>query len=345
MPDFYALADDAQAVLLTGLASAALARWDGAFGAPELVKYRENAVFSVRRADGVRVALRVHRHGYHSDAALHSELHWMQALGTCGVAVPPIVPAACGSMFVTVAAPDIPEPRQVDMLGWMAGAPVGSAEDGLVLDAAAAERLYFDAGALAATVHRETRAMRLPDGFVRHAWDEAGLIGDNPLWGRFWELAMLTDADRALLAEARARAARDLTAFGRTAENYGLIHADFVPENLLSEAGRLKLIDFDDSGFGWHMFELATALYFNIDEPFYPAIERALFAGYRSVRPLPAAEESLLPLFLFLRGTTYLGWIQTRPETQTARELGPMLIARIRQVAHAYLASPPAAPA
>ena len=28
------------------------------------------------------------------------------------------------------------------------------------------------------------------------------------------------------------------------------------------QGDRIKLIDFDDAGFGWHLFELATALYF-----------------------------------------------------------------------------------
>ena len=338
--DFYSLPDADQAARLGDLARRALHRWDGAFDRVELVKYRENAVFSAHRADGLRVAVRIHRHGYHSDASLLSELHWMQALADAGIAVPPIIPAACGSPFVKVEAPGIPEPRQVDLLGWMAGHPVGSAEEGLALDPHSAERLYFDAGVLAARVHSHTQAMALPETFTRHAWDADGLVGEEPLWGRFWELGTLTPGQRALLLRARAAAREALEAFGRNADNYGLIHADFVPENLLSEDGRLKLIDFDDSGFGWHMFELATALYFNVDEPSYPAIRRALLAGYRSARALPAAHEALLPLFLFLRGTTYLGWIQTRPETQTARELGPMLIARLCALAEAYLAEP-----
>ncbi|MDA5192931.1 phosphotransferase enzyme family protein [Govanella unica] len=338
MTDFYTLSDAEQIARLENLAKVALTRWDGTFDQVKLIKYRENAVFSAQRSDGTKVAVRVHRHGYHSDAALLSELHWMQTLADAGIPVPPIVRAACGSPFIKAEAPGIPEPRQVDLLGWMAGSPVGSSEDGLSLDPESAERLFFDAGVLAAKVHDHTQAMALPENFTRHAWDENGLIGDEPLWGRFWELEALTPDQRDLLLRASACARRDLAAFGRNAANYGLIHADFVPENLLSENGQLKLIDFDDCGFGWNMFELATALYFNIDEPYYPAIERALFAGYRSVRALPAETEALLPLFLFLRGTTYLGWIQTRPETQTARELGPMLIARLCQLAATYLA-------
>ncbi len=337
MTDFYALSDADQADRLAELARIALTRWPGSFDDFRLIKYRENAVFSARRDDGERVAVRVHRHGYHCDAALRSELLWMQMLARDGIDVPPILLSRDGHIFETVSAPGVPEPRQIDVLGWLSGAPAGSSEEGLGLDDAGAARLFFDAGALAATMHDQVGRMELADDFQRHAWDEAGLIGSDPLWGRFLELSMLSADQRSLLADAASHAAVDLAAFGKGPHNYGLIHADFVPENLLIEEGRLKLIDFDDSGFGWHMFDLATALYFNLDHPGYTAMERALFEGYRSVRALPEDDEAMLALFLFLRSTTYLGWVQTRPETQTAKELGPFLIERACLVARRYL--------
>lgn len=337
MTDFYALGEADQASRLTELARVALDRWPGRFDNIKLVKYRENAVFSADRDDGVRVAVRVHRHAYHSDAALRSELLWMQALAVDGVDVPPILPSRDGAIFETVAAAGVPEPRQVDVLGWLSGAPAGSSEEGLGLDEAGAVQLFADAGALAATMHNRAADMDLPDDFQRHAWDEHGLIGADPLWGRFLDLHLLTAEEQALLAEASRRASADLADFGKGRHNYGLIHADFVPENLLVDESGLKLIDFDDSGFGWHMFDLATALYFNLDHPAYPQMERALFQGYRSVRHLPDDQEARLALFMFLRSTTYLGWVQTRPETQTARELGPFLVERACLVAQRYL--------
>ncbi|MBO9379144.1 phosphotransferase [Sphingomonas histidinilytica] len=337
MSDFYRLSDEEQAVRLTELARVALQRWPGDYSAVTLIKYRENAVFSALGSDGRKVAVRVHRHAYHSDDALRSELQWMQALGRDGIEVPPIIPTSDGEIFATVAASGVPEPRQVDVLGWMTGVPAGSSEEGLEADEDGAERLFFGAGALAARMHEQVKAMAFPEGFTRHAWDDEGLIGADPFWGRFWELEQLTAEQHDLLQQARASAREDLAAFGKHADNYGLIHADFVPENLLVEDGRLKLIDFDDGGYGWHMFDLATALYFNLDHPAYDRMERALFEGYRSVRALPETDGALLPLFMFLRSTTYLGWVQTRSETQTAKELGPMLIERACLVARRYL--------
>ena len=53
-----------------------------------------------------------------------------------------------------------------------------------------------------------------PTGFRRHAWDAAGLIGEQPLWGRFWELAALTPGQKDLLDRARALIAGGLAAYG-----------------------------------------------------------------------------------------------------------------------------------
>lgn len=339
MTDFYSLSDADQAARLTTLAKAALSRWEGGFGEPQLIKYRENAVFSAYRSDGARVALRVHRHAYHSDEALQSELFWMSELSRAGIEVPPIIPASDGRLFLHVGAPGVPEERQVDMLGWLSGTPIGSAEGGLAIGSEASEELYRNAGRLAARLHNYSTAMELPADFIRHSWCDEGLLSEQPLWGRFWDLDFLSPPDRSLLLEARRRALADLEALGKPADRFGMIHADFVPENLLSNAGQLQLIDFDDSGFGWHMFELATALYFIVDEANYVSLRDALFAGYRAVRPLDEADERMLPLFLFLRGTTYLGWVQTRPETQTAKELGPLLAERTCRLAATYLAA------
>ena len=337
--NFYSLEPADQVLRLYGLAEAALGHWEGRFGRVTLVKYRENAVFSAWRDDGTQVALRIHRPGYHCDAALHSELEWMQSLSREGIAVPPVVPCSDGRALVNVAADGVPEARQVDMLLWLDGSPIGSAENGLELDELEASVFFHDVGALAARLHNHSSRWERPADFTRHAWDDEGLIGSNPFWGRYLDLPILSASQRLLLRDATTRAAGSLARFGKGSDRYGLIHADFVPENLLKGDQGLMLIDFDDAGFGWHMFEVATALFFNVDEPNYPAIVERLIAGYRTQRPLPDTQLALLPLFLFLRGTTYLGWMQTRSETQTARELAPMLAERTCRLASDFLLS------
>ena len=336
MTAFHTLPHDQQVAHLHDLARHALQHWDGEFAEIELVKFRENAVFSARRDDGQRVALRIHRSGYHCAAALRSELLWMDALAGAGITVPQIIRAQDQSHLIEVTHQAIGESRHIDMLAWLPGATAGTSENGVQAETEI-NFLFNEAGALAARIHLHSAQWQQPDEFVRHAWDEDGLIGANPFWGRFWELEPLSAEQRDLLQEARRAARRDLRQYGRHLGNFGMIHADLVPENLLIEGPRLRLIDFDDAGFGWHMFELATALYFCLDDPRYEQIKAALLDGYHAVKPLTAADRQTLALFLMLRGTTYLGWIHTRQGTPTAIEMAPMLIDRACRLARTYL--------
>lgn len=337
MTNFYSLSDQEQADRMRALALTALKQWDGEFHDISLVKYRENAVFSVFDSRGSRFALRIHRHGYHSDAALLSELKWMNAIKEHGIGAPKIVAAKCGAMFVYANSELVPEPRQVDLLEWLPGEPVGSVETIADGDANELQSLYVQAGELAARLHIQSLNWTIPADFERHAWDENGLLGSLPFWGDFRALRAFPDEARPLLDRACEKALVELHAFGKSKDRYGLIHADFVPENLMRVGEELMLIDFDDSGFGWNMFELATALYFYIGTPHFGTIGDSLLSGYRRHRPLPEDHWNKLPLFLFLRSLTYLGWVHTRHETETAKELTPMFVERTIALARDYL--------
>ncbi|MGQ0336040.1 phosphotransferase enzyme family protein [Halomonas elongata] len=341
MTAFENLPPEHQGVHLKDLAHRSLRHWGLEGSDLSLVKYRENAVYQVTASGGERYALRIHRHGYHSLAALRSELQWMSALHDSGIAVPEVLPATDGRLLVSDSTEVIAEPRHVDLFAWIDGVPLGSVEEGLGDNAERVAKLYTDLGRTAAELHNQSSRWALPEGFERHAWDHDGLVGEAPFWGRFWELELLNASQRRLLETARDRISRELSEYDRSAQRYGLIHADFVPENLMAENGRLRLIDFDDAGFGWHMFELATALYFIQEEACYPVARQALIDGYRQKRALSDDDLSRQELFLTARGCTYLGWIRSRQETETAREMAPELIRRACEQAERYLSAHP----
>ncbi len=66
----------------------------------------------------------------------------------------------------------------------------------------------------------------------------------------------------------------------------GLIHADLHLGNAVFQGDRVKLIDFDDSGTGPRLYDLAVALWELRDLPGYPRHLEALLDGYRSRRPI-----------------------------------------------------------
>jgi Ser/Thr protein kinase RdoA (MazF antagonist) len=313
---------------MQALAYRALRGWDLAVVNLAPIKVRENAVFRIDLAGGGRAVLRVHRGGYHSDAELDSEFIWMRALEVAGISVPRVIRSRRGRDFEVIELPARHGARQIDVFEWIDGRQLGSVEGGIGGDAADIVAQYRMIGAIAARMHNHARGWQCPSQFRRHAWDAEGLVGEEPFWGRFWELEALTPGQRGLFARARAKIARELAAFGMAPDRYGLIHADLVPENVLIDGTQVQVIDFDDAGFGWHLFELATSLYFIAGDAIYPTAREALIQGYRSERELSDETLEWLPLFLAARGTTYLGWVHTRRGSDTAREMMPFLVER-----------------
>lgn len=337
MADFFDLDPQSQAERLEAAGRVALKNWNIHDAELHLIKYRENAVFRVDH-DGCRKALRLHRHGYHSDAELRSELQWMQALADFGIAVPVIVPADSGELFVTHSAEDLAGDLQIDLFEWIEGEQLGSVEEGITDDDSVAE-IYTTIGELAARVHNQAVSWRLPAEFTRHAWDADGLAGEGPIWGQFWKLHAASDTERALLVRARDRVYAELERLAKSPGSYSMIHADFAPENLLVDGEVVRLIDFDDAGFGWHLFEIVTSLYFIQEEPFFEEAQDALIKGYRAHRELSDEQLELLQLFFLARGLTYIGWVHTRSETETAKELAPMLLEGACTLAEEYLSN------
>lgn len=337
MSEFFRLPYQEQIERMQAAAASALVDWGLGDADLRLIKYRENAVFRVRSGDR-RYALRVHRPGYHTDAALASECTWMKALRSAGIQVPAIVPATDGRDFVTRPVDGVAQDVQIDVSRWIEGNQLGSVEDG-VEDRAAMVDAYVQLGELAGRVHNQASDWRPPRGFVRHSWDADGLAGQNPFWGRFWDVAQASESQRSLLERVREALHQDLQRLPKDSAGYSMIHADLAPENVMVREGVPRLIDFDDCGYGWHLFELATALYFISDEPYYDDARRALIEGYEAVRPVDQGMWPHWQTLMTARATTYVGWIHTRPHTETAEEMGPWLVESACAHGDEYLSS------
>lgn len=295
---------------LKDLAGEAARAWGIPDGPLRMISYRENAVFEVRLPDGRPAALRLHRPGYMDEAALRSEIQWLSALAAEGVPVPRPIPAHTGAMLIKVH--DSHGPRRATMLDWIAGRPIGASRQPLQLQGSQRRHVFHTLGAGMAKLHANSDVWALPAGFSRHAWDRDGLVGDCPFWGRFWDVAGIGPDSGLALADLRDRI--DDTLGNAPSLDYGLIHADLVRENVLMDGDTLHFIDFDDAGFGWRMFDIATALLPNLEEPDADDLCRSLLEGYRSCRPLQGADLAALPMFLVIRALSYVGWFASRPE-------------------------------
>jgi Ser/Thr protein kinase RdoA (MazF antagonist) len=335
--EFYQSTSEQQAARIESLAQRAVGEWGIDNADLALLKYRENAVYAVTTDTGERYALRVHRHNYHTDDELVSELTWMKALNTSGIHTPAVVPALDNSLFKVVQSDSVPEPRQCDLLSWIDGEQLGSIEQGVAGNDDSMLRSYRQVGELAARVHNQAAEWKLPDSFTRHAWNLEGLVGENPVWGRFWELPVLSPEQQELILRARELVRTRLNDFGSGSDRYSLIHADLIPENLMLSGETIMLIDFDDSGFGWHLFELATTLFFVMDDDRADEITDATLQGYRKHRALSDEHLEMLPIFFLARGLTYLGWAHTRSEMEAAQLMTSFIVEVVCELAERIL--------
>ncbi len=249
----------------------------------------------------------------------------MAAVAEGGLSVPSPTRTAGGEYLAHI------DGIQVDFLTWLNGRTLGDALASCVrVDR---RSLFFALGREMARLHQVSDAWSPPQFFDRVHWDRDGLLGQAPLWDRFWENPELTAADRDLFDRFRCAASDKLEEIGPTLD-FGLVHADLVPGNVLVDSNTLRLIDFDDGGFGYRLFDVATALLKHMSMADYPQLQNGLIEGYHSIRPLDVAE---LDLFLALRSATYVGWNITRMGEVDGAERNKRFINLFRSLADKYL--------
>lgn len=283
-----------------------------------LCNVSENHTYRVEDpSTGARFALRVHRPGYHTRAEIESELSWMDALRADGVVqTPGVASATDGQRVVSVATPELGE-RNVVLFDWIAGAEP-DLDSG---DAAAAQ--FQTLGAVSARMHEHARSWSRPAQFTRSRWDYDGTLGSNGHWGAWQDGLGMGPEERRQLERLDATIAARLRGYGQGEQRFGLIHADIRLANLLIDGDHVRVIDFDDCGFSWYMYDFATTVSFIEDHPRVPELRDAWVRGYRSVTELAPSDEAELETFVMLRRLLLVAWIGSHHTFATeAAELG-----------------------
>ncbi len=322
-----------------GCAQDALAAYGGdPAAAVELLNVSENATFLVTDPETGPSVLRVHRLGYHTEQEIASELAWMDALrAEAGVRTPRVVPAADGRRVVTVAerggSSGKPAERHCVRFEFLPGAEPGGPGDGPVLTAAH----FAELGEITARMHRHAREWTRPPWFTRFHWDYAAAFGDQARWGRWQHGVGVGPAERTILARLDDVLRARLTAYGRGPERYGLVHADTRLANLLVYDGSVSVIDFDDSGFSWYLYDLGTSVSFFEHEPEVPGLVDGWLRGYRRAGRLSAEDEAEIWTFIMFRRLLLVAWIGSHRAVDIAAGLGAGYTQGSCDLAESYL--------
>ena len=331
---------DMPLAVLTGhldeLANDSLALWDLPPGSrARLINVSENHTYLVTAPDGARSVLRVHRENYHSRRAIECELAWSQALGEeTDLLTPGVHPGRDGQPIQQARHPALENPRYMVLFEFVEGTAPSPDED-LVGP-------FRELGQISAQTHLHSMRWRRPEPFERLVWDLDTIFGPQATWGDWRAAPNVTPQIRALLERTEQAVRARLQAFGRGPERFGLIHADMRLANLLIDGGATRLIDFDDCGLGWHLYDFATGISFMEDHPQVGALKEAWTEGYQSVRPLSQAEIDEIDSFVMLRRMALLAWIGSHMEAPEPQELAPHFAAVTADLADAYLTRTPA---
>jgi Ser/Thr protein kinase RdoA (MazF antagonist) len=313
-----------EALLTIRTATAALEAYDLRPVSVQPIRLTNNAVFEVR-TNGARFALRIHRPDYRSLAHIRSELHLLEVVQE-QLRVPRPVPARRGELVVEVGG------RHCDLLTWVEGRVLRPGR-GL------GPRAVHEIGKTLGRLHAVAERFEPPPGFELPRWDADAMFTEASPFrpGRLDEL--MSSEDWSLFQHVEERARAVFASLERDGATIGVIHADFILLNchLVQRAHGwdVGVIDFDDLGWGYFLYDMCPLLGNLADFPGYAGLRREFLAGYRSVRPLPRTLEAHLPVLMAARHAKACAWVAGIERTSgTGPPVAEHIAYRMDQIRH-----------
>jgi len=296
-----------------------------------LLNISENATWRLDDPDQPEpLILCIHRVGYHTEPEIRSELAWIEALRTsAAVSTAAIHPTTTGDPLAILPSPTGLPARHAVAFRFLQGHEP-NVDSGLV-------PWFHTLGAITARLHHHAATWPRPPSFARKLWNFDAMLGPVKLWGPWQSGLGLTPEGHAIIARAVAEIQRRTQAYGHAPDRFGLVHADMRLANLLVDGPTMHVIDFDDCGLSWHLYDFAASITLFEHNPIVPDIQSAWLEGYRTIRPLPPEPETILPTLIMARRILVMAWMASHAETPMAREGGPAYTAKTIELADTYL--------
>lgn len=293
------------------VAREAAARYCSGPVAVELLAFSENATYLARDPETSEklFVLRVGRPGYHKREEYESEIDWLRQINDytpLKVANP--IAALDGSYIQEV---------EMDEVTYYCIATEFLSGETLEHDNSpqAAPSHFRTLGAITAYLHRQTEIWNGTKDIKRFHWNTENMIGENGIWGNWRDYPDLYPEAEAKIARCCEIIKTRLDRYGKTDLNYGVIHADLRDTNIIVEGEVIKVIDFDDFGFGWHLHDLAGALTFIEEREDVPDLVNAWLDGYRTVLPFTDTDFAEIDTFILQRRIQMMAWMGSHQDS------------------------------
>lgn len=299
----------------------------------ELLQISENITYLVTdRYTGQKTVLRISRPGYHTLDELNAEILWLREIKNyTPLIVADPIRSQTGAYVQIISSWMINSTYACVMYEFLEGtAPDETNEDEIL-------KQYVDLGETAAYLHRHVKMWNETRYLKRFTWDYESMIGGNARWGHWSEAKDLTPGNKKLFQKTSEIIAARLDHYGKPKDKFGLIHADLRLANLLIEKGQIKVIDFDDCGFGWFLHDLASSVSFIEDKPITEKLITAWIEGYTKVEKLNSGDLSEIDTFVMQRRLQLLAWIASHYDSDPVKELSIGFTDGTQMLAEKYL--------
>ena len=267
--EFHLLAKEAQEKLVTEAAKEVLSRYPFTTSSLELINFEYNATFRVETVAGERFALRVNVNSGRSLENALAEVAFVQHLAATDVRVPNPVANSRGEFVNPFDYPPMQREIIAVLFTWLEGEEMG--------DEPTLNQVH-KLGATLAQMHQATEGFILSDGKLPTLEDF--FTEDENLLFSHSEYLNGAELERVQIAMEKIQQVI-VNLYRRNVPQ--VIHADLHGWNVMFHDDQVAIFDFDDSGMGLPVQDLAIATYYlDTDE------QRAvLLDGYRSVKQLP----------------------------------------------------------
>ncbi len=279
----------------------------------EFMQLSENYTFFVIIGKTKRI-LRVYRPLYHSFEDLQSETFWINKLKKdTQLTIPKVVSGLDGNMIQTFKSVSGEITYYCSMFTYLDGTLAAKLE----LKGNELMKKMISVGQISASLHNYV--IKNDFHIPRFQWDFESMFGHDAVWGDWCKCSVLSKNDIERIETALCIIERRLKKYGKGFDRYGLIHGDIRFNNIIIKGNKLQIIDFDDCGYSWFLYDLAcSVMEFNehIDE-----MIDAWLTGYQGIRKLSPEEIAEIPTFILMRRILRYAWISSRADTQTAKNI------------------------
>lgn len=270
---------------LTRIARESLTHYPVTCKSMDFIGHSASAVYKVTDSEGNRFSLRVHRPRsgnlesfWTSREAARSEMMWLHALSReTDITLPAPVMNVQGDLVTIV------DGIACTMLTWVDGEArpyFATAEE--------AEAI----GELTGKLHRQSSNWTIPEAFSRPALDDARIMKALVNLEFASRSGKLPADETGLLRRAGLRAIDMMNGLERTPANWGVIHADLIPGNILFHGPEARPIDFGSCAFGHYLIDLGWTMCY-----IHPSLRADLLHAYSRHCALPRNHVELLEGF------------------------------------------------